>query len=323
MLQKNASWTAQIEELNSFGHGVTHADGMVVFVTGAVPGDVVRARVIKVARTYAVARAEEILTPSPVREKDACPARGCGGCIYGSVTYEAEREAKRAGVAAAFLRAGLPEVTVEEVVSPSPRLGYRNKAQYPVALTPAGEPVIGFFAPHTHRVVEAAGCPLQHPTFPKMLEIIRGFVKKHHIPIYDEATGQGLLRHICLRVGEATGEILCVLVLTRGELPHADELTADLRAAVPGLVGVVLNINPAATNVVFGERFVTLWGRDRLTDILCGLRLRVAAPAFYQVNRRAAEALYALAAERAALSPSDVLLDLFCGAGSIGLSMAG
>ena len=321
-LKKNDTVEIDITSLNNLGFGTGRVGGLVVFVDGAVMGERVLAKVIKVAPSYAVARTERVLIPSPHRVDDRCPVSACKSCAYKSISYEREMKQKRENVIAEFKKAALPEVSVAPLVSTKKICGYRNKAQYPVSKNRDGEYIIGFFAPKSHRVTEAAECPLAPEIFRGILELLRTFFKKHNLSVYDEATGQGLLRHIYLRRAEIGGEILLTLVINGKSLPHSDELVSLVKESYPELCGILLNINEKNTNVILGDEYVTLYGRDYIFDTLAGVRLKISAPSFYQVNREGAELLYAKARELARLEPTDVLVDLYCGAGSIGLSMA-
>ena len=320
MPAKNSLHQLQITDINNLGYGVGHIDGKVVFVAGAADGDLCTVRIIKDAADYAVGRIEEWLTPSPHRVKNTCQAKGCGGCAYRHISYPHELELKQRRVVAAFRKAGL-SLPVTPVLHTGKTEGYRNKAQYPVAPGKEG-PVIGFFAPKSHRVTEAAHCPLLPPVFGEIAEAVRDHARRFGIPAYDETTGRGLLRHICLRASADEAEILLTLVTTRLAYPHERELTETLLARFPALVGILLNENSANTNVILGPRYRLLTGRDYLQDTLCGIRLRITPPSFYQVNHAAAELLYRTATEEAALTGNEALLDLYCGIGSIGLSMA-
>ena len=327
-MQKNQVLTLTVTDLNNLGFGVAHHEGMAVFVGGAVDGETVRARVILVKRTYAVARQEEILTAAPWRVPDDCPASGCGGCAYRRVTYAHEREIKRRTVLSAFRKAGLPDTVVGEVVTPTAAdgtpltAGYRNKAQYPIARAADGTYLLGFYGARTHRVVEAAGCPLQDPAFLPILEDLRVYFADKQLPVWDEERGQGLLRHVYLRRGSESGEVLLTLVIGEDKFPDAAGFAAYMMGRHPAIVGVVLNIHPEVTNVVCGDTYRTIGGRGYLVDTLAGVRLRIHPAAFYQVNHAAATLLYRKAAELAGLTGREQLLDLYCGTGSIGLSMA-
>lgn len=322
-MKKNDLLRLEITDINNLGYGVGRAPcGLVVFVSGAADGDLCEVKIIKVARDYAVGRLERILTPSPHRIAERhCEVRGCGGCTYTAITYPHETALKRRTVEAAFRKAGVA-CEVADVVTAGRVTGYRNKAQYPVRRGKDGELLIGFFAPKSHRVTEAAHCPLTPPLFGEILEAVRAHATAAGVLPYDEESGEGLLRHIYLRAAEDCREVLLTLVVTREEYPDAEGLMAALTARFPTLVGILLNVNDQNTNVILGSRYRTLFGRDHLYDTLCGVRLKLAPAAFYQVNRAAAELLYRKAAELADLKGDEILLDLYCGVGSIGLSMA-
>ena len=323
MLKKNQTVTLDVIDINHLGFGVAKPDGFAVFVSGGVPGDRVKATVIKVNRSYAVAKLDTLLTPSAHRAKaPRCPIHACTACAYKAVDYAYEVERKHASVVHAFRKAGLSQVTVAPLLTDGKTHHYRNKAQYPVARDKDGGYRIGFFAPKSHRVCEAAACPLQPSVFEDILACIRAYLVAHGISVYDEACGEGLLRHIYLRRGERSGEILLTLVVTDAHLPYAEELVGALTERFPAIVGILLNVQKEDTNVILGDTYHTLFGRDTLTDTLAGVTLSLSAPSFYQVNHDMAERLYEKARELAAPTGEELLLDLFCGVGSIGLSMA-
>ena len=322
MITKNQTLTLTVTDVNNLGYGVAHHGGLTVFVGGAIDGETVEATVLTVKKTYAVAKTTRVLTPSPHRVENDCPARGCGGCAYRNMTYAHELTLKGGYVASAFRKVGLSHLPVLSTLSTGVTSHYRNKAQYPVTRLPDGSYRIGFYAPKSHRVVEASNCPLGHPVFGEMIETVRGYLTAHSLSTYDEATGEGLIRHLYFRRATRTDEVLLTVVANGTALPHEGDLVARLTAAHPSLVGILLNTNTEMTNVICGDTYRTLWGRDFIEDILAGVRLRISAPAFYQVNHAATELLYAKAAELASLTGKEQLLDLYCGTGSIGLSMA-
>ncbi len=321
-LKKNDVFVAEIIDITNLGFGVAKIDGQVVFVSGAVPGDVVRVKIIKASVSFSVGRVEEFLTLSKKRVDGRCDNALCKSCAYKCLGYEYEQELKEESVRQIFKKSGLPEVEVLPLVKSPAEKAYRNKAQYPIARDKNGRYVIGFFAPKSHRVTEAADCPLAPSVFPEILEALRGFFEEKQISVYDEESGVGLLRHIYLRRGEVSGEVLLTLVINGEALPCSDELVKKITEKFPEVVGILLNINKKNTNVILGERFITLFGRDYIFDTLGGVCLKITAPSFYQVNHSAAELLYAKAKELAAPEADDLVLDLYCGAGSIGLSMA-
>lgn len=323
-LKKNQEIILDITDLNNLGCGVGRYDGAVVFVRGAVSGDRVRAGIIKVNKSYYVARLIEILTPSPYRiGEGVCRApESCGGCVYRHISYEYELTLKRELVKNAFHRAGIDDVEIDKVESVGETQGYRNKAQFPVARGRDGKLWAGIYASKTHALSGSCDCMLQPAVFGEIATEICRVADEMGVDAYDELTGKGLLRHIYLRMAEMTEQIMVCLVINGDSLTGAEELCSALTAKFPQIHGILLNINKKNTNVVLGERFVTLWGEDTLEDILCGLRIKISPAAFYQVNRRGAELLYSLAAQRAGVDKQGTLLDLYCGAGTIGLSMA-
>lgn len=321
-LKKNDVFVAEIVDITNLGFGVAKIDGQVVFVSGAVPGDVARIKVIKVSGSFSVGRVEELVTRSERRVEGRCKNAACKSCAYKCLSYEYEKELKEESVRQIFKKSGLWDVKVLPLVPSPAECGYRNKAQYPLARGKGGEYVIGFFAPKSHRVTEATDCPLAPSVFADILRLLRKFFEEKQIQVYDEVSGEGLLRHIYLRRGEVSGEVLLTLVINGESLPYSDELVKMVTERFPEVVGILLNVNTDCTNVILGEKFITLFGRDYIFDTLGGVRLKITAPSFYQVNHSAAELLYAKAKELAAPTKNDLLLDLYCGAGSIGLSMA-
>lgn len=328
-MQKNDIIRIRITDLNNLGCGVGRledagdATGQTVFVRGGVTGDEMEAAVIKVAKSYLVARPIKIFMPSPYRTEDLCTAAmSCGGCAYRGVTYAHELELKRGYVQNAFRKAGLPHVTVEEVRSTGQITGYRNKAQYPVQAAKDGGVEAGFYANSSHRVVKTDACALQPTVFTRIVNFFCDLCNRYGITAYNEETGKGLLRHLYLRMGVRTGEVMLCPVVNGERLPHEKEIVQAIAENFPEIKSFVLNTNTRNTNVVLGERYRLLAGREYIEDELCGLTLRISAESFYQVNHDACELLYGLAKERAALTGEELLLDLYCGIGSIGLSMA-
>jgi 23S rRNA (uracil1939-C5)-methyltransferase len=237
------------------------------------------------------------------------------------MSYEATLDAKRRHVQDCFERIGHLQVSVPPVLGMKDPRAYRNKTALPIGGT-AAEPVLGFFAPRSHRVVSARTCSLQPRIFSELLFEIEAWIETYQISVYDEESQAGLLRHVYLRCSADAREILLTLVVNGKALPHTDELTERLRVFCEALVGVVLNVNEENTNVICGDEYRLLWGRDYIEDTLCGVKLQLRPAAFYQVNHDATELLYQKAAELADLRGDELLLDLFCGVGSIGLSMA-
>ena len=323
-LQKNQILTLRIERLSSDGSGVAHsADGEAVFVPGTAPGDEARVRIVKDCGRYAFGILDELLTPSPDRIPVDCPVAGpCGGCSLRHLDYAAELRAKQESVLDAFRRIGGLEVPVLDIL-PSPDVDrYRNKVQFPVGVDKNGAPCIGFFAGRTHRIVPCPDCKLQPSVLNEIGNALCAFFARQGIRPYDEQSGKGLVRHIFLRRGAHSGQIMVCLVCTRAKLPHAEQLCTALREQFPAISTILLNVNAQNTNVILGSENHILYGPGYIEDTLCGVPVRLGPLSFYQVNTLAAERLYGVAAQYAQLTPNDTLLDLYCGMGTIGLSMA-
>ena len=323
-LQKNQILTLRIERLSSDGSGVAHsADGEAVFVPGTAPGDEARVHIVKDCGRYAFGILDELLTPSPDRVPVDCLVAGpCGGCSLRHLDYAAELRAKQESVLDAFRRIGGLEVPVLDI-QPSPEVDrYRNKVQFPVGVDKNGVPCIGFYAGRTHRIVPCPDCKLQPGVLNEIGNALCAFFAQQGIRPYDEQSGKGLVRHIFLRRGAHSGQIMVCLVCTRAKLPHAEQLCTALRGQFPAISTILLNVNAKSTNVILGSENHILYGPGYIEDTLCGVPVRLGPLSFYQVNTLAAERLYGVAAQYAQLTPDDTLLDLYCGMGTIGLSMA-
>ena len=323
-LQKNQILTLRIERLSSDGSGVAHSpEGEAVFIPGAAPGDEARVRIVKDCGRYAFGILDELLTPSADRIPVDCPVAGpCGGCSLRHLDYAAELRAKQESVLDAFRRIGGLEVPVLDIL-PSPEVDrYRNKVQFPVGVDKNGVPCIGFYAGRTHRIVPCPDCKLQPGVLNEIGNALCAFFAQQGIRPYDEQSGKGLVRHIFLRRGAHSGQIMVCLVCTRAKLPHAEQLCTALREQFPAISTILLNVNAKNTNVILGSENHILYGPGYIEDNLCGVPVRLGPLSFYQVNTLAAERLYGVAAQYAQLTPDDALLDLYCGMGTIGLSMA-
>ena len=322
-LQKNQILTLRIERLSSDGSGVAHSpDGETVFVPGAAPGDEADVRIVKDCKRYAFGILDHLRTPSPDRIPVDCAVAGpCGGCSLRHLDYTAELRAKQENVTDAFRRIGGLDVPVLDIC-PSPEVDrYRNKVQFPVGLDKNGNPCIGFYAGRTHRIVPCPDCKLQPGVLNDIGNALCRFFAENGIQPYNEETGRGLVRHIFLRRGAHSGQIMVCLVCTRPNLPHADALCTRLREQFVDIATILLNVNSKNTNVILGTETHTLYGPGYIEDTLCGVPVQLGPLSFYQVNTLAAERLYGIAAQYAQLTPDDLLLDLYCGMGTIGLSM--
>lgn len=322
MLEKNDVFKVTIDSISSSGFGVCRIDGLVVFVADAVTGDVVRIKIIKKKKNYAVARVEEIVKKSDIRIDSDCEVfKRCGGCAYRNITYTAETDIKKSLILDAFERIGAIKIKLEDFIGAESRCRYRNKGQFPVSKQ-NGQLKIGFFAPRSHNVVDCRNCLLQPEIFSEIIAEITKFIERENISIYDETTHKGLLRHVYLRIGEATEEIALCLVINGEKMPKIDNLISDLTEKFSQIKSICVNINKDKTNVILGSKTDIVYGESYITDILCSLKFRISPQSFYQVNRAQAHKLYAKALEYAALTGKENVVDLYCGAGTIGLSFA-
>lgn len=312
-----------IHGLGHSGEGVGRYEGLTVFVPGGAPGDQLQARITEVKKNYARGEVARIVEPSPHRVAPPCPVVGeCGGCQLQHIAYPAQLEMKRQQVVDALERLGkLTGVTVHPTLGMEAPWGYRNKAQFPVGVR-SGRVVAGFFAPGTHRIVDIEQCEIQHPLGNQIMREVKQLAQQFGVPIYDERTHRGVLRHVLARVGRGTGECMAVLVTNGPELPNGRKIAQVLMARIPGIVSVVQNINPEKTNVVLGRQSRVLAGRDHIIDHIGDLEFAISPVSFFQVNPAQTEVLYGKALEYAGLSGEETVLDIYCGIGTISLFLA-
>ncbi len=303
----------------SDGSGVARLEGMVVFVQGALRGELCSVRLVKVGRSAIWGCVEKVVTPSPARVVSDCPYSGaCGGCQLRHMSYQEELEFKRTRVEDALRRIGGADIEVEEILGAPQQDRYRNKVQFPVSQGPR----IGFYRPRSHNVTDVESCLLQPDAAARLRRAVKDWMDRWQVPAYDERRRKGLIRHVYVRVNRAGESLLCLLVNGKS-VPQERELVRLLRQAEPRLAGVVLGSNETHSNVILGDCYRTLWGADCLFDTLCGYRFRLSVPSFYQVNSDQAEVLYGKVLELAALTGTETVLDLYCGIGTISLVLAG
>lgn len=321
MVNKNDEFKLNITGYTSEGGGVGKFDGQAIFVENTAVGDEILCHIIKAKKTYAIGKAVKIIKPSKNRIEPECEAfKSCGGCSFGHIKYEDELKYKAQKVEDAFKRIGGLYPEFKPIISSPETTRYRNKAQYPVRRE-NGILNIGFYAKKSHRVIDGGDCLLQPDDFTKIIEIFRAWINENNITVYNEEIGIGLLRHIYLRKAFATGEIMVCAVINGNTLPYSEELIEMLKE-IEGFKTLVVNINRERTNVVLGNTCTAIYGDGYITDILCDVKIKLSPLSFYQVNRNGAELLYKKAAEYVAPTPDQTVLDLYCGTGTIGLSMA-
>ena len=321
MLAKNAVVEAVICDYTTEGQGIAKVDGCVVFVPNAIVGETCLIRIEKAQKTWAAGKIVEILQKSPHRLQRECPiSSSCGGCDFWHMDYEEESRLKADRVLQALNRIGGESLTEMPILSAPTCTGYRNKAQYPVSQK-TGRVYAGFFKAGTHQVVENDRCLILPEEADDVKKIVLDYVNHYRVAAYDEETHKGLLRHIYVRRGAVSGQVLVCLVVNGKKLPHIEDLVERLQA-VPGFTSLVLSVNTKKGNTVLGDEFITLYGPGYIEDTLCGLTFRLSPRSFYQVNHHQAQRLYEAAISQAQITKDDLVLDLYCGVGTITLAMA-
>ena len=321
MLEKNKNYEAVICDYTAEGLGVAKIEGCAVFIPNAIAGEKCRVRIEKVGKTWASGNIAEILEKSPHRVQRKCPiSSSCGGCDFWHMDYEEETRLKAERVRQALNRIGGENLDHVPILSAPTCYSYRNKAQYPVS-TKKGRAFAGFFRAGTHQVVENDRCWILPEETDLVKKIVIDYVNHYGITTYDEETGKGLLRHIYVRRGAVSGQVLVCLVVNGRKLPHTQDLIQRLQS-VPGFTSLVLAVNIRPGNAILGNEFVTLYGPGFIEDTLCGLTFRLSPRSFYQVNHHQAQRLYEAAITQAQITKDDLVLDLYCGVGTITLAMA-
>ncbi|MBR2042572.1 MAG: 23S rRNA (uracil(1939)-C(5))-methyltransferase RlmD [Oscillospiraceae bacterium] len=323
LIKEKSFIETEITAVTNEGSGISRYEGMVVFTPFTAPGDKAKVKIAKVGKNCIYGELDSVLVPSAERTEPDCDVFGeCGGCSLRHIKYEAELREKTNWVRDHVQRIGGFDIEPLPAIGSPKTEEYRNKAIYQVGKGAKGEPVFGFYRKKSHEVMDCRNCRLQPKEFSDILEAVGFFVKQNRISIYDERSHSGLLRAVYIRKAEATGEIGICLVLNGEKLPGEKLLVSLLSTQFENIVSIMLNTNKERTNVVLGKKSRTIFGKDGITDVLCGVTVDISPAAFYQVNRSGAEILYKTAAEFENLSCGELLLDLYCGAGTIGLSMA-
>lgn len=327
--KKNDEIVITIEDLGKDGEGIGHVDGYALFVKGALPGEKVLVHLMKLNKNYGFARLVEILEPSKERMTPSCPSASlCGGCTLQHFSYEGQLAFKEKKVKDCLERLGGVDLSS---VTWLPILGmtgenespwhYRNKAQFPVREDENGSPQTGFFAGRSHRLIPASSCAIQHPVINEVVETVMDFLRAYGISAYREESHKGLVRHIYVRRGYHTGQIMVCLVINGNELPHAAEFITRLRT-IEGMTSICLNLNTKKTNVILGPSTKLLWGSPAIEDKIGGIRYQISPQSFYQVNPVQTENIYSQALSYAGLTGNETVWDLYCGIGTISLFLA-
>lgn len=338
-MQKNDIFKIEITDIGVNGEGIGKIDGYTLFVKDAIIGDTIEAKLIKAKKNYGYGRLMKILKPSPYRVEPKCPmARKCGGCQIQEISYKKQLEFKENKVRGNLTRIGeLPEELLDNIMEPilgmeeSADMGapfyYRNKAQFPIGADKNGQPIAGFYAGRTHSIIPNTNCVLGVKVNERILNLILDFMKEYKIQPYDEAAHRGIVRHVLIRYGFRTEEIMVCLVVNADRLPHSEILTGRL-SEIEGMTSVTLNVNKDKTNVILGEEIKLLWGQEYITDYIGDVKYQISPLSFYQVNPVQTEKLYQLAVEYAGLDfiednkEETIVWDLYCGIGTISLFLA-
>ena len=322
-MKKDDVIEVKIEDMGVDGEGIGKAGGITLFIKDAVIGDVVQAKIMKMKKSYGYARLLEVLTPSPYRVEPKCPvSRPCGGCQLQALSYEKQLEYKENKVRNNLKRiGGFTDIPMEPIAGMKEPYHYRNKAQFPIGRDKEGKLTAGFYAARTHSLIPVDECYLgakiNEPILGKILQIM----EQEHIEPYDEKTHTGLVRHILIRFGFTTKEIMVCFILNGKKLPKQEKFIAAL-TEIPGMTSISVNRNEKDTNVIMGEKTITIWGSDYITDYIGDIKYQISPQSFYQVNPAQTKVLYEKALEYAGLTGTETVWDLYCGIGTISLFLA-
>ena len=322
-IQKNEEYIVEIVDNGYEGEGITKIDGITVFVPGAIKGERIKILIVKVLSSHAFGKILEILEPSKERQEADCVTyKRCGGCNLRHIKYNATLEMKQNAVQSLVNKTLKNKIEVKKTIGMEYPFHYRNKAQYPIGVNKEGEPIIGVFAQRTHEVIPIEKCLIQNPKSEEIAKFILQFIKTNKISVYNEKTRKGLFRHIVIKVGIKTGQVMCILVVNGRTIPNEKKLVSELISNFPTIKAIVKNINMKNTNVILGKENVNLYGNGYIEDVLGDYTFKISPLSFYQVNPVQAEKLYNLGVEMAQITEQDTVFDLYCGIGTITLFMS-
>ena len=322
-ISKNEEYEVEIIDNGYNGEGIAKIDGFTVFVPNAIKGELVKILIVKVLSSHAFGKILEIEKKSKFRQEIDCATyKRCGGCDLRHIKYEQTLKMKQNAVQALVNKTLKNKIEVKETLGMENPFFYRNKAQYPVGVNKDRKPIIGVFANRTHEVIPIKNCLIQNPKSEAIAKFILEFIKEKNISIYNEKTGRGFFRHIVIKVGIKTNEIMCIFVINGKKFPYEDELVEKLKQNYPEIKTIVKNINMKNTNVILGQENINLYGNGYIEDVLGEYKFKISPLSFYQVNPKQAEKLYNLGIEMAKVSKEDTVFDLYCGIGTISLFIA-
>lgn len=322
-IQKNQEYIVEIVDNGFEGEGIAKIDNFTIFIPGAIKGEKVKILIVKVLSSHAFGKILEIIKKSEYRQDVDCSTyKRCGGCNLRHVKYEETLKMKQNAVQSLVNKTLKNKIQVQSTIGMENPFHYRNKAQYPIGTNKEGQPIIGVFANRTHEVIPIEKCYIQNPKSEEISKFILNFIKEHNISIYNESTRQGLFRHIVIKIGIKTNEIMCILVINGKTIPKEKELIEEILKKFSNVKTIVKNINTKNTNVILGQENINIYGDGYIQDILGEYTFKISPLSFYQVNPIQAEKLYELGVKMAQITKNDIVFDLYCGIGTISIFMA-
>lgn len=322
-IQKNQEYIVEIVDNGFEGEGIAKIDNFTIFIPGAIKGEKVKILIVKVLSSHAFGKILEIIKKSEYRQDVDCSTyKRCGGCNLRHVKYKETLKMKQNAVQSLVNKTLKNKIQVQSTIGMENPFHYRNKAQYPIGTNKEGQPIIGVFANRTHEVIPIEKCYIQNPKSEEIAKFILNFIKEHNISIYNESTRQGLFRHIVIKIGIKTNEIMCILVINGKTIPKEKELIEEILKKFSNVKTIVKNINTKNTNVILGQENINIYGDGYIQDILGEYTFKISPLSFYQVNPIQAEKLYELGVKMAQITKNDIVFDLYCGIGTISIFMA-
>ncbi len=322
-IKKNEEYIVDILDNGFEGEGITKIDNFTIFVPGAIKGEKVRILIVKVLSSYGYGKLLEVIKSSENRQEVDCKTyKRCGGCNLRHIKYEYTLKMKQNAVQSLINKTLKNKVNVMQTIGMENPYNYRNKAQYPFGVDKNGEPIVGIFANRSHEIIQMENCLIQKNVSEKISKTVLEFIKNNKISVYNETTRKGLFRHITIKIGVKTDEIMCIFVINGKQIPHEDELVQILIQKYPNIKTIVKNVNTKNTNVILGTENIVIYGDGFITDILGDYKFKISPLSFYQVNPLQAEKLYNIGVESAEINKNDIVFDLYCGIGTISLFMS-
>ena len=322
-IKKNQEYIVEIIDNGFEGEGIAKIDDFTIFVPGALKGEKIKVLIVKVLSSYAFAKVIEIIEKSKFRvESDCNTYKRCGGCNLRHVDYEETLEIKRNSVQALVNKTLKNKIEVKQTVSMGNPYHYRNKLQFPIGVDKKGNAIVGVFANRTHDIIELNECMIQNEEATIISKYVVKLINKYNLSVYDEKLNKGLMRHVIIKTAFMTGEVMVILVINGNELPSSKEIVKELKQKFHNIASIIVNINKKNTNVILGQKNITIYGKEYITDKLGDYYFNISAMSFYQVNPVQAEAMYNYAIESAEISSKDIVFDLYCGIGTISIFMA-